>query len=322
MVISGKTRFFALIGNPVENSFSPIIYNNAFKMAGYDGVYAAFGVEPSLLPKAVEGIKGLGISGVNVTAPFKEKVIPLLDHISSTANVIGAVNTILNAKGVLKGYNTDYIGFIRQLFDIFNGLNKRESWSFTLLGAGGAARAILYALLLFFDYLPENHIDLAKEFFEDIRSYITKDRRIKKIMIVNRDQEKAYSLKQMFEKLAGKKRIPVSTAGYKPENFHEVANNCDVFINATSLGFKGSNVLDGKFRSSLFSGNQVVIDLVYNPGDTSFIGFGKKSGAMVFTGLDMLIYQAEASFYLFTGRQIPFEPIREQVLLYSNENNK
>ncbi|MFA5353796.1 MAG: shikimate dehydrogenase, partial [Thermodesulfovibrionales bacterium] len=115
MDISGKTQVVGLFGYPVEHSLSPAMHNAAFRHLGLDYCYVTFLVRPDLLPDAVKGIRGMGLSGVNVTVPHKENVIPLLDEVSEEARFIGAVNTIRNDEGRLTGFNTDGRGFMQSL---------------------------------------------------------------------------------------------------------------------------------------------------------------------------------------------------------------
>jgi shikimate dehydrogenase len=141
--ISGKTKITGLFGWPVEHSISPAMHNAAFEHLGLDLCYVAFPVRPEMLGEAVKAIRALDLQGVNVTVPHKEKVIPFLDKVDEEAIFIGAVNTILNSGGVLKGYNTDGRGFMESLkeADI-----SAEGKNVLIIGAGGASRAISYYL--------------------------------------------------------------------------------------------------------------------------------------------------------------------------------
>ncbi len=140
--ISGKTQIFGLIGKPVVQSMSPAMHNAAFKALKLDNCYLCFLVEKHQVKKAIEGIKALNLKGINVTTPYKQKVIPYLDEIDPIAKKIGAVNTIVNENGKLKGYNTDWLGFIHSLEKHTTLFNK----NIVLLGAGGSARGIAFGL--------------------------------------------------------------------------------------------------------------------------------------------------------------------------------
>ncbi len=143
MNINGKTKITGLYGYPVEHTLSPAMHNAAFKELGLNYCYVPFLVHPDYLENAVKAIKALNLSGVNVTVPHKEKVVPLLDEINEEASFIGAVNTIVNSGGRLIGYNTDGRGFMQSLSE--NGVSV-EGKDIVIIGAGGASRAISYYL--------------------------------------------------------------------------------------------------------------------------------------------------------------------------------
>ncbi|MCL5024167.1 MAG: shikimate dehydrogenase [Nitrospirae bacterium] len=143
MPISGRTKVVALFGYPVEHSLSPAMHNAAFANLGMDYCYVTFPVRPELLKDAVKAIRALGLKGVNVTVPHKEKVIPFLDAVNEEASFIGAVNTIVNSGGTLTGFNTDGRGFMESLKE--EGISA-EGKGVLIVGAGGACRAISYYL--------------------------------------------------------------------------------------------------------------------------------------------------------------------------------
>ncbi|MBT5988488.1 shikimate dehydrogenase [bacterium] len=140
--INGKTRICALLGNPVEHSMSPAMHNALFHKFGLNYRYLCFRVEPSQLKEGVHAIRTLNFLGANVTVPYKQSVIPYLDKLDPIAEKIGAVNTIVNHQGTLTGYNTDWLGFTNSLEEVYSLKNKKV----VLVGAGGAARAIIYGL--------------------------------------------------------------------------------------------------------------------------------------------------------------------------------
>lgn len=143
MKLSGRTKITGLFGYPVEHTLSPVMHNAAFEALGLDYCYVAFPVHLDYLKEAVKAIMALNLSGVNVTIPHKEKVITFLDEIDKEASYIGAVNTIVNSNGRLKGYNTDGRGFMQSLFE--SGISV-EGKDVLIVGAGGASRAISYYL--------------------------------------------------------------------------------------------------------------------------------------------------------------------------------
>ncbi len=141
--ISGRTKITGLFGYPVEHTLSPAMHNAAFTELGLDYCYVPFLVHPDYLEYAVKAIKALNLSGVNVTVPHKEKVMPFLDEINEEASFIGAVNTIVNSGGKLTGYNTDGRGFMQSLLE---GGTSIEGKDILIIGAGGASKAISYYL--------------------------------------------------------------------------------------------------------------------------------------------------------------------------------
>lgn len=143
MKITAKTKLLALFGHPVGHSLSPVMHNAAFARMGLDYCYMALEIKPEDLPDAVRSIRALGLRGVNITVPHKEKVIPLLDEIDEEAGFIGAVNTIVNTGGRLKGFNTDGRGFMKMLDE--EGVDVSGKNVF-VCGAGGGSRAISYYL--------------------------------------------------------------------------------------------------------------------------------------------------------------------------------
>ncbi|MBI5049645.1 MAG: shikimate dehydrogenase [Nitrospirae bacterium] len=204
MNVSGKTKVLGIFGFPVEHTLSPLMHNAAFKTLGLDMCYLPFKVSPDDLPDAVNAIKALNILGVNVTVPHKEKVIPLLDEVDREALFIGAVNTIVNQDGKLKGYNTDGRGFIKSLSEARISISRKNV---LIVGTGGASRAISY-------YMSEKASGL---FLYDINT------------------KKAGRLIKDLKKL----RRDVSFFDLKSEKFDEM----DIIINATPLGLKKEDPL-------------------------------------------------------------------------------
>ena len=143
MAISGKTRVYGVIGDPIEHSLSPVIHNAAFAALGLESVFLAFRVKPAEIGNAVSGMRALGIHGLNVTMPHKTTVIPHLDEVDKTARFLNAVNTIHNKNGKLWGFNTDGVGALKALRE--NGVDPKGK-KVLLLGAGGASRAIAYTI--------------------------------------------------------------------------------------------------------------------------------------------------------------------------------
>lgn len=203
MKISGKTKITGLFGYPVEHSLSPAMHNAAFEALGLDYCYVTFLVHPDFLKEAVWAIRALNIAGVNVTIPHKEKVLTFLDEIDKEASIIGAVNTIVNSKGRLKGYNTDGRGFIQSLSEGGISVKGKEV---LIVGAGGASRALSY--------------------------YLCKE--AKKVCLFDIEKKKAEKLVEDFKNIFGN----ISTA----DNISSI-DNFNILINATPLGLKEEDPL-------------------------------------------------------------------------------
>ncbi|MBI5098669.1 MAG: shikimate dehydrogenase [Nitrospirae bacterium] len=198
MELSGKTKIVGIIGNPIEHTLSPSMHNSAFKTLGLDICYIAFRVLPEDLSHAVKAISCLNLLGVNITVPHKENIIPLLDEVDKEAAFIGAVNTVVNSNGKLKGYNTDGRGFMSSLSETGIGT---EGKNILIIGAGGASRAISY-------YLSEK---ASKLFLYDI------------------DMQKAKKLTSDLQKIRGNVFL---------SEIIDVIDKPHIIINATPLGLK------------------------------------------------------------------------------------
>lgn len=276
-LIDGKTKTVALIGDPVEHSFSPFIHNYGFKVNDLNMVYINHTVKKQDLKDAVAGLRALGYVGANVTYPHKIEVMNYLDSISKEASLIGAVNTIKNENGKLVGYNTDGLGFIY-------GLNQDgieiENKTICLLGAGGAARSIAISLCL------KNKC---------------------KIIICNRNINKAEEISYIInasEDFLGK---VIEVIVPKDLNLESV----DILINCTPVGMGELNGLI-PFKDKLkLHKNVIVCDLIYNPYETSLLKMANDEGCPTYNGLNMLVGQAILAFEIWTGKILDFGEIKQ-----------
>lgn len=277
--ISGKTKICALIGDPVEHSMSPAMHNIAFQKLGLDYRYIAFHVKPEQLASAVEGLKALNVVGFNVTMPLKVAIIPLLDSLDPLAKKIGAVNTVVNDNGKLKGYNTDAGGFLRALTE--NGFEPKNK-KVVILGAGGASRAISYILA------QEGSL----------------------LSILNRQQELnwAEDIARLIRQDLGRE-VTVLELGH----LAEALPGADLLVNATSVGM--SPKADASpVSAELLPEVPLVFDIVYNPITTRLLKEAGNSGARIISGLDMLVWQAALAFEMWTKCQAPFDLMRQTAL--------
>jgi len=279
MTISGNTKLYAVIGDPIEHTLSPAIHNAAFKALNIDAVFLAFKVAAGHVEQAMQGMRGLGIKGLNVTMPNKNTVIRYLDEIDETSKLLGSVNTILNEGGRLRGFSTDGVGATRALKE--NGVNVNGK-KLVLLGAGGAARAIAFALA----------------------------RESKELLILNRTPEKTSGLTEALNTRFHKK---IRTGSLASANIERSLGDADILINATSVGMN-SNYTNSLVKPDFLRQDLTVMDIIYNPLETKLAKDAKTKGARVISGLDMLIYQGAASFEIWTGKAAPIEVMRQAAL--------
>lgn len=280
MKIDSTTKVFGLIGHPVKHSLSPLIHNSSFEKLNFNGVYVVFDVAPELLENAVKGLKALGIKGFNVTVPHKESVMNYLDFVTEEAEKIGAVNTVVNENGILKGYNTDVQGFIDSLKELKEDVRGRKAF---VLGAGGASKAICFAL--------------AREGVESI-------------VIANRTLNKARALAEYIREEFKVKCDYCSIE--EVEKFNEI----DILINTTSVGMH-PEVANSPVSEEVVAKANFVYDLIYNPSETLFLKYARKNGVKSANGLSMLVNQASYAFYLWTGeffdKDFVYEKIRGEI---------
>jgi shikimate dehydrogenase len=279
MKISGKTRVCGVIGDPVQHSLSPVMHNVAFEELSLDFVYLAFRVREEELREAIIGATSLDIHGLNVTMPHKNAVMRYLDEIDSTARSIGAVNTILNNKGRLLGYNTDGIGALKALEE--NGITLNEK-KLLLLGAGGAGKAIAFHAA----------------------------REVEELVILNRTPEKAKKLAEVLRKEFNNK---INGNAFSTEIMKEELRDTDILVNATSVGMHpdGNRSL---VSPSLLKPDLYVMDIIYNPLETKLAKDAKALGAKVVSGIEMLVYQGAASFEVWTNHPAPVKVMKKAVL--------
>jgi shikimate dehydrogenase len=280
-MISGKTQICALIGDPVGHTMSPAMHNAAFKKLGLDYLYIPFRVKPEQLPQAVAGLRALHVRGFNVTIPHKVSIIPLLDSLDPLAEKIGAVNTVVNDGGLLKGYNTDAEGFLRALKG--RGVEPRDK-NIVVLGAGGASRAISYIL-------AGNGARLT---------------------ILNRKLELdwAENIARLIRKELGK---DVRVGELNSRNLSSALEKADILVNATSVGMSPSSSRS-PVPAKLLQRRLVVFDIVYNPMMTRLLKEAKTAGAKVISGVDMLSWQGALAFEKWTGRPAPVDLMRREAV--------
>ena len=269
------SKAFAVIGDPIDHSLSPNIHSAAFREMDLDSSYIAYRIPKGELEEGIEGLKKIKIHGFNITIPHKIEMMKYLDKMDESCSLIGAVNTVTNKDGILKGYNTDMDGFLEPF--------KKKKLNITntkvlLIGAGGAARAIVAAF--------------AKE-------------KAKSITITNRTLDNANILSEFA------KKIGLNSNTTKIEDVKDTAKNYDIIVNATSVGLRNEPSvisLEG------INEKTIVYDIVYMPMNTDFIKKAKEKNAIVIYGYEMLLGQAVRAFEIWHCMGAPYNAMKKALL--------
>lgn len=275
MQIDGSTRIVGVFGAPIAHTASPAMHNAAFAALKLNWVYVAFHVVPGDLRAALEGVRRLGMAGVNLTVPHKLLALDLVDEVDAPARQLGAVNTIVVRHGKLHGYNTDGYGIVQGLRDAFrlSLKNKRV----LVLGAGGAGRTIA---------LTAGR--------EGARTVTVANRTVARAEVIARELRRTG--------VTGC-AVPLTCAGLA-----DVMPAVDVVINATSVGLKRGESLGVK--PTLFRPGQFVYDTIYQPAETALLRTAARAGARTANGLSMLLHQGAQAFTLWTNRRAPVAVMR------------
>jgi shikimate dehydrogenase len=252
-----------VMGWPVAHSRSPAIHGHWIRHHGLNGSYVLLPVQPEHLGDAVRGLRALGFAGCNITIPHKVAAMALMDRVDPLAQRIGAINTIVvEPDGTLAGYNNDAYGFIQSLLDAQPDW-RADAGPVTVLGAGGAARAILVALA---------------------------ERGAKEIRLCNRSLDKAQALAAEFG-------APIRV--YPWEQRDEVLADCALLVNSTSLGMKGQDPLEISLQ--VLPQHALVCDAIYVPLETPLLAAARLRGNATVNGLGMLLNQARPAFHRWFG---------------------
>lgn len=279
-MITSKTKLIGIFGYPLGHTLSPLMHNKTLAKMGLNYIYIPLEVKPDDIGRAVDAIRVFDMLGVNVTIPYKEKVIKYLDYLSPEAKACGAVNLIKNENGYLTGYNTDGAGFIAGLKEA----NIDYKGNTLLLGAGGAARAVSYAL--------------ASE-------------GAKSLTFLNRDKVQAEKLANFINE-----QTNVSCHAFEMnlEIFNDIASNIDMIINCTPVGmYPNINETPVKDINNIKKG-AVFCDLIYNPLKTKFLAMGEAKGYKTINGLPMFIHQGALTLKILTNINPPTAFMEEVVL--------
>ncbi len=276
MDINAQTQFCGVIGNPVEHSLSPAIHNAAFQKLGLNFVYLAFRVEA--IGDAIKGLRALGnFRGASVTIPHKVAAVPFLDSVEPTARHIGAINTIVAAGGTLTGHNTDAIGALRALHEGGVELKGRQV---VMLGSGGAARAIAFAL--------------------------GGETGIERLTLLGIDDQERAALARDLQSKTG---MAVQESRLDEGALRKILPDTRVLIHCTPMGMS-PKVDETAVSPALLHAGLTVMDIVYNPRDTRLLRDAKAAGCRTIPGLEMFLYQAAAQFELWTKQAAPADVMR------------
>ncbi|NLC57901.1 MAG: shikimate dehydrogenase [Armatimonadetes bacterium] len=278
MTIQASTRVAAVWGWPVRHSLSPVMHNAAFQHLGLDWCYLAFAVAPAALADAVRGMRALGIAGVNATIPHKEALVALMDEVDPHARAVGAVNTIHNDGGVLRGYSTDGEGFLGALrAEGFEPRGRRA----VVLGAGGSARSVAVSLV---------------------------EAGAAAVVIANRTLSRAEEVARLA---AAAGEVPVSPLALAAPGLRECLANADLLVNTTSVGMSPQADAPLLVPEEALHAGLFVYDLIYNPAETRLLAAARRRGARAANGLRMLVLQGAASFRIWTGVEPPVAVMEE-----------
>lgn len=284
MDITGYTKFTGLIGTPIRHSISPQMHNEAFRLLGLDYVYLAFEMQGSDLKTTVEGLKQLGISGFNVTMPFKSAIVEYMDDLTPASQIAGACNTVIVKDGQFTGHTTDGIGFMQSVKDAgYDVIGKKMA----ILGAGGAATAIITQAAL---------------------------DGVKQIDIYRRNRKEAFAKTERFAQ-------KVQEATSCVVRVYDIADtkwmksdleDTTLLINATNAGMVPNTELTPLSDPSVLHPDLIVSDIIYQPRTTRFLAEASQIGCRTFNGMYMVLFQGAASFECWTGQKMPIESIRQK----------
>lgn len=276
MGLEKSIKTYCIIGDPIEHSLSPAMHNAAFNFLKLKSTYIAYRVAYSELAASICSLKEVRLAGFNVTIPHKTRILKYIDVLDRVASKAGAVNTVQNVDGVLYGYNTDVGGFLRPLAKRginLNGLNV------LLLGAGGAARAVVVAL----SSKTENL----------------------KISIANRNRDRAKELAKIGNTLGA------NCESFSLQDVQLLSYRADMIVNTLPLGmYNEKSIIDVQYIPS----DSVVYDVVYRPVLTDLLKNAKQAGATIVYGYEMLLEQGAESFQIWTGIPAPLEVMRKSLL--------
>jgi shikimate dehydrogenase len=289
-----ELRLYGIFGYPLSHTLSPAMQEAGFEACGWKVHYLVFELELPAFRETLKGLPNFLLDGFNVTVPYKEQIIPFLDVLTPKARAIGAVNTVYRQGRKWAGTNTDVDGFLRSL--MMDGGFRPRGCKVLLLGAGGAARAVLYGL--------------ASE-------------GAKSIIVTDLMKEKAETLIRHFQPLFP--RTVFATIPCLENELEESLQTADLVVNATTVGLKASDpvLLKPAWIPKAKTGRRMFFyDLIYQPSRTAFLKNAAAKGHKISNGLGMLLYQGAAGFEHWSGRKAPVEVMRRALMTALKEREK
>lgn len=284
-MIDGKTSLFGFMAHPAHHSRSPRMHNLSFNYWQINARYLAFDVAPDGLAGAVAGIRSMGIAGVNLSMPFKQTVVPMLDGMTPRAQRIQAVNTIKNDHGRLLGDSTDGAGVFQDLQHQGYDLTDRRV---VVLGAGGAGKAIIAAAL---------------------------DYGVREVTVFKRHNATYEQVANWLNGLADTTAIKLRLVPYEDAvTMTRVVLNSDLIINATNVGMTTAGMPLPAALVARLTPRQTVYDVIYQPLETELLQRAKRQGCATRNGLGMLIWQGALAFKFWTGRDMPVQQVERDLL--------
>lgn len=282
MRIDGYTRMAAVIAKPIRHSISPFIHNHAYQLTATNAVYLAWEVAEEQVEQSLQQLRVLDMLGANISMPYKKKVLPYLDQVDESAQLIGSVNTIVQKDGCLTGYNTDGLGFLKSLPKTFSIKNKK----LVLLGAGGAATAIV--------------LEAIRQGVAEIHLFVRPES-LAKYQAIYSPLSEALSFSIILHDLSSWDQVNAMMVG------------ADLLINATGLGMDGVSLPVPK--DFTFPKGCLVADLAYFPAKTPFLQLAEKQEVQTVNGLGMLFHQAALAFELMTEKTFPEQEVWQALKL-------
>ncbi len=290
LTVNGKSQLYGIVGMPLSHSLSPLMQNAAFVAANINAVYVPFRIVPERLLEAMKSLGWAGLSGFNLTAPYKQLILPLLDEMTPEAKTVQSVNTVLcghkENRIHMRGHNTDGLGFLDSLKEAqgWQSKNKRV----LLLGAGGAARSIAFSMIK-----------------DGCSQLWVANRTVKKATLLVADMQQYFG-HHATNNLTS--RVPYIQAISLRDTDQLTA---DLLINTTSVG---TNNQSSPVSLEKLNIQEMVVDIIYSPLETPLLKQAKKIGLKHLNGLGMLLHQGAHTFHFWTNKTAPLEVMRKSLV--------